>query len=165
MSKIDNPPPETNLIGLDPFKPACPNCTWIETNLGRQLDKKCDLHQKIEDLQSDLSLERSINSSSSSMMAELCQIIRADDDDNPLEVARERMAEIEALEQELGAPAPETNLRVDVEAEIASAVQSVNEWDDRTSPDDYPDHLLITSEELTDILRNFADTLEGRDNG
>jgi hypothetical protein len=43
--------------------------------------------------------------------------------------------------------------------EIERVVQSVNEWDDRTSPDDYPDHLLITSEELADILRNFADTL------
>jgi hypothetical protein len=43
--------------------------------------------------------------------------------------------------------------------EIERVVQSVNEWDDRTSPDDYPDHLLITSEELTDILCNFAETL------
>lgn len=60
-------------------------------------------------------------------------------------------------------PAPQAD--VDVEGEIARVVQSVNEWDDRTSPDDYPDHLLITSEELTDILRSFAATLEGRDNG
>lgn len=45
-----------------------------------------------------------------------------------------------------------------VEAEIERVVQSVNEWDDRTSPDDYPEHLLITSEELADILRNFAET-------
>lgn len=57
------------------------------------------------------------------------------------------------------APPPQPNLRVDVKAEIASVVQSVNEWDDRTSPDDYPDHLLITSEELTLILRNFAATI------
>lgn len=68
-------------------------------------------------------------------------------------------------ETEMQTPPPSTHLRVDVDAEIASVVQSVNEWDDRTSPDDYPDHLLITSEELTEILRNFADTLEGRDNG
>ncbi len=61
------------------------------------------------------------------------------------------------------APSPETN--VDVDAEIASVVQSVNEWDDRTSPDDYPDHLLITSEELSEILRNFAETLGGRNDG
>lgn len=46
-----------------------------------------------------------------------------------------------------------------VENEITSIVQSVNEWDDRTSPDDYPEHLLITSEELTLILRDFATTL------
>lgn len=44
-----------------------------------------------------------------------------------------------------------------LEAEIARIVQSVNEWDDRTSPDDYPEHLLITSEELADILRNLAE--------
>lgn len=60
-------------------------------------------------------------------------------------------------------PPPSTH--VDVEEEIACVVQSVNEWDDRTSPDDYPDHLLITSEELADLLRNFAATLEGKDNG
>lgn len=58
------------------------------------------------------------------------------------------------------APAPQTH--VDVEGEIARVVQSVNEWDDRTSPDDYPEHLLITSDELSDILRNFAATLEGK---
>lgn len=46
-----------------------------------------------------------------------------------------------------------------IEGEIERVVQSVNEWDDRTSPDDYPDHLLITSEELADILRNFADAI------
>lgn len=57
-------------------------------------------------------------------------------------------------------PSPENH--VDVESEIARVVQSVNEWDDRTSPDDYPDHLLITSEELADIMRNFAAILEGQ---
>lgn len=62
-------------------------------------------------------------------------------------------------------PPPSSHLRVDVNAEIASVVQSVNEWDDRTSPDDYPEHLLITSEELADILRNFAATLEGSADG
>jgi hypothetical protein len=46
-----------------------------------------------------------------------------------------------------------------IEDEIERVVQSVNEWDDRTSPDDYPEHLLITSEELADILRNFAEAV------
>lgn len=55
--------------------------------------------------------------------------------------------------------------KVDMENKIARVVQSVNDWDDRTSPEDYPDHLLITSEELADILRNFADALEDCDNG
>jgi len=62
-----------------------------------------------------------------------------------------------------GTPAPWSH--VAVEDEIARVVQSVNEWDDRTSPDDYPEHLLITSEELADILRNFAATLEGSTDG
>ena len=62
-------------------------------------------------------------------------------------------------------PSPQPSLRGNVEAEIARVVQSVNEWDDRTSPDDYPEHLLITSEELSDILRNFAVTLGGRADG
>lgn len=62
-------------------------------------------------------------------------------------------------------PAQATEIHADVEGEIASVVQSVNEWDDRTSPDDYPDHLLITSDELADILRNFAETLGGRNDG
>lgn len=63
-------------------------------------------------------------------------------------------AVVVALDQ---TPPPSTH--VAVEDEIARVVQSVNEWDDRTSPDDYPEHLLITSEELADILRNFAETL------
>lgn len=61
-----------------------------------------------------------------------------------------------------------TSENLDLQGEIARVVQSVNEWDDRTSPDDYPEHLLITSEELTLILRNFAAaiaTSEGSDNG
>lgn len=62
-------------------------------------------------------------------------------------------------------PAQATEELADVEGEIARVVQSVNEWDDRTSPDDYPEHLLITSEELAEILRNFAVSLEGKDYG
>jgi hypothetical protein len=58
-------------------------------------------------------------------------------------------------------PAP-ADRSMGIEDEIASVVQSVNEWDDRTSPDEYPEHLLITSEELTLILRTFAATLGGR---
>lgn len=46
-----------------------------------------------------------------------------------------------------------------LEDEIDRVVQTVNEWDDRTSPDDYPEHLLVTSEELTVILRGFAASL------
>lgn len=35
---------------------------------------------------------------------------------------------------------------------IAAKVQSVCEWDDRTSPEDYPNHLLITPDELAELL-------------
>ncbi|WP_201269955.1 hypothetical protein [Sinorhizobium meliloti] len=47
--------------------------------------------------------------------------------------------------------------RGEVKEIIAAQVQSVCDWDDRTSPDDYPDHLLITPEELTEILENVVD--------
>jgi hypothetical protein len=77
-------------------------------------------------------------------------------------IARMAASEITALRDFLnGAP----RKHMAIEDEIASVVQSVNEWDDRTSPEDYPEHLLITSEELADLLRNFAASLEGKDNG
>lgn len=44
---------------------------------------------------------------------------------------------------------------------IARTVQGVLEWDDRTSPDDWPEALLITPEELTALLRDFAAELGG----
>jgi hypothetical protein len=82
-------------------------------------------------------------------------------------VTAEWLQKMAAREGELdcttGSPAPQHH--VEMENEIARVVQSVNEWDDRTSPPDYPEHLLITSEELAEILRTFAATLEGSDNG
>lgn len=107
---LRSPEPVTHVIGFDPFNPVCPHCTWLETNLGRQLDKKCELHQKIEDLQSDLQNHVQVNRSQSSILAQICEVIRAYEDDNPVEVARERMAEIEAIEQELEAAAPQSNV-------------------------------------------------------
>ncbi|WP_318867612.1 hypothetical protein [Sinorhizobium meliloti] len=52
--------------------------------------------------------------------------------------------------------------RGEVKEIIAAQVQSVCDWDDRTSPDDYPDHLLITPEELTEILENVVDLATSR---
>ncbi|WP_391564602.1 Lar family restriction alleviation protein [Sinorhizobium meliloti] len=52
--------------------------------------------------------------------------------------------------------------RGEVKEIIAAQVQSVCDWDDRTSPDDYPDHLLITPEELTEILENVVDFAASR---
>ena len=40
---------------------------------------------------------------------------------------------------------------------IAANVQSVCDWDDRTSPDDYPEHLLITPAELSELLEGVVD--------
>jgi hypothetical protein len=42
------------------------------------------------------------------------------------------------------------------EADVDDLVRSVAEWDDRTSPDDYPDHLLITPAELKEFARDVA---------
>lgn len=83
--------------------------------------------------------------------------------------SNKRLQELLYIARKLGLPVPsepslETSLEK-IDDEIARVVQSVNEWDDRTSPDDYPEHLLITSEELADILRKFAASVtvsEGR---
>lgn len=45
----------------------------------------------------------------------------------------------------------------EMKAIIASQVQSVCDWDDRTSPDEYPDHLLITPDELTCLFENVLE--------
>lgn len=42
------------------------------------------------------------------------------------------------------------------EREVADLVRSIAEWDDRTSPEDYPDHLLLTPQELTEFARCVA---------
>ena len=42
------------------------------------------------------------------------------------------------------------------EAEVDDLVQSIAEWDDRTAPDDYPGHLLITPAELKEFARDVA---------
>ncbi|WP_234896379.1 hypothetical protein [Sinorhizobium meliloti] len=52
--------------------------------------------------------------------------------------------------------------RREVKEIIAAQVQSVCDWDDRTSPDDCPNHLLITPEELKEILENVADLASDR---
>jgi len=84
--------------------------------------------------------------------------------DEAEEFIRETIDDLTQRVERALSPSPQTNLKSDVEAQIASVVQSVNEWDDRTSPEDYPEHLLITSNELADILRNFAAAIatEGR---
>ncbi|RVO55183.1 hypothetical protein CN090_04510 [Sinorhizobium meliloti] len=61
-------------------------------------------------------------------------------------------------------PTPIESLLLEGEVKeiIAAQVQSVCDWDDRTSPDDYPDHLLITPEELSEILENVIDLAASR---
>jgi hypothetical protein len=39
------------------------------------------------------------------------------------------------------------------EAAVDDQIRSIAEWDDRTSPEDYPDHLLLTPAELKDFAR------------
>lgn len=47
--------------------------------------------------------------------------------------------------------------QADVEALISRYVLEVNEYDDRSSPEDWPEALLITSEELTSLLDRFSE--------
>lgn len=83
---------------FDPMNGGCPHCKWLDTNLGHVLDQKCTLHQKIEDLQVDLQMERQISRDTRGVLRAVCEVIRSDDDDDPVEVAKERMAEIDELE-------------------------------------------------------------------
>lgn len=89
---------EEAVPAFDPMDGGCPHCEWLDTNLGRVLDQKCTLHQKIEDLQVNHQMERQVSKSINGVLRAVCEVIRADDDDDPVEVAKERMAEIEELE-------------------------------------------------------------------
>lgn len=93
-----------------PFDPmdGCPQCRWLDTNIGRVLDQKCALHQKVEDLQSDLQLERHMRRCASDLLRRVCEALGADDEDDPERIARERMEEIRALEDELDRPSSPT---------------------------------------------------------
>lgn len=86
-------------------------------------------------------------------LTRLAEVLGYSINTNP--AANDKEAEIDALREAMRITG-ET-----VKDEIDGIVQSVNEWDDRTSPEDYPDHLLITSEELTEILTSFAAALKG----
>ncbi len=92
-------------VAFDPLEGGCPQCEWLDTNLGRVLDKKCDLHQRIEDLQVSLDLEKQVRQNSFDMLRRVCEVIRADVDDDPVVVAQARMDEIRALEDEASPPA------------------------------------------------------------
>jgi hypothetical protein len=56
-------------------------------------------------------------------------------------------------------PSPVNQDEAGVERVIFEFVREVNEYDDRTSPEDWPEALLITSEELSDLLHRFASAL------
>ncbi|TIR87382.1 MAG: hypothetical protein E5X05_01420 [Mesorhizobium sp.] len=49
--------------------------------------------------------------------------------------------------------APEAGKAMEWERQVADLIRSIAEWDDRTSPEDYPDHLLLTPQELTEFAR------------
>lgn len=86
-----------NPIPFDPMQ-GCPHCRWLDTNLGRVLDQKCDLHQKIEDMQVDHQLEQRVARDTSTMLREVRNVLGADDEDDPVEIARSRIEEIAELE-------------------------------------------------------------------
>lgn len=92
-------------VSPPPFDPmqGCSHCTWLDTNLGRVLDQKCELHQKIEDLQSDLSITDQVHQDTARMLTKVCESLGADEDDDPVRIAQERMDEIKAFEDELDA--------------------------------------------------------------
>jgi hypothetical protein len=56
-------------------------------------------------------------------------------------------------------PSPPQVREADLNAAIEEIVSRVSEWDDRTSPEDWPEALLITQDELRDELREFAAAL------
>lgn len=87
---------------FDPMNGGCPHCTWLDTNLGRVLDKKCELHQRIEDMQSDNLLARRVQSETSKMLSAVCEAIDAGDEDDPIQVAQIRMDELRAADQIIG---------------------------------------------------------------
>lgn len=86
-----------------PFDPmdGCPQCEWVKDNLGTHLFKTCHLHEKIDDLKNDLLMQKQITDSLNRMLSDVGKIIGFDAEDNPLDVARERMDEIRTLEEEL----------------------------------------------------------------
>ncbi|MFC5509306.1 hypothetical protein [Bosea massiliensis] len=83
---------------FDPLNGGCPHCKWLDTNLGRVLDKKCGLHQRIEDMQADQQLDQQVIKSQGYTIRRVCEVIRAGDDEDPVQVAQERMDEIAELD-------------------------------------------------------------------
>lgn len=70
-------------------------------------------------------------------------------------------SELRKIDAELRAavasrPVPAVAVKGDWDREVDDLVQSIAEWDDRTSPDDYPDHLLLTPKELKEFARDVA---------
>lgn len=103
-----------------PFNPkdGCPQCKWLDTVYGRVLDQKCDLHQKIEGMQAAAALGREMDRSHTELVVAFCEAIGAGDEDNPVEVAKDRMAQLRALEASVPAgwksvPMPGTRVKAD----------------------------------------------------
>jgi hypothetical protein len=89
----------TNPIPFDPLN-GCPHCKWLNTNLGRQLDEKCDLHLRIEELQQDYAIERMINRANNDTYREIIEALSGGDDDDPVKLAKQRMEELREFEDE-----------------------------------------------------------------
>lgn len=85
-----------------PFDPmdGCPQCKWAESNLGRHLEQTCSLHQRIEDMQFDMMMDRRIAKELGAMLGDVVRALGGEDDDDPIELAKMRMEEIAELEDE-----------------------------------------------------------------
>lgn len=71
------------LIPLDPAAAHCPQCSYIVDNMGAHLDKRCNLHQRIADLEATI--------------AAVVVALGGGSGDNPVELIKARM---------LGVPPP-----------------------------------------------------------
>lgn len=90
------------MITFDPMD-GCSQCKWAESAYGTSLVQKCELHQRIEDLQIDLGIERQVRQADDRIIQRLYEVLKIDPEDDLVEIATARMEELQAAEEELEA--------------------------------------------------------------
>ncbi|CAM5655335.1 hypothetical protein MAUB1S_11389 [Mycolicibacterium aubagnense] len=90
---VEQPP------AFDPMNGGCLHCKWLDTNLGRVLDKRCELHQKIEDMEADQQIDRQVQAGTARLLHRICEAMGADDEDGPVEIAKARIEELREAEE------------------------------------------------------------------